>query len=59
MFSPSIRISPVSRVPGIRSFIRFSNLKKVDLPQPDGPMNAVTVLRSISIVMFFSAWKSP
>jgi len=49
----------VSRVPEIRSFIRFSNLKKVDLPQPDGPMNAVTVLRSISIVMFFSAWKSP
>ena len=24
------------------SFIRFSERRNVDLPQPDGPMNAVT-----------------
>ena len=59
MSSPSIRISPLRRVPSIRSFIRFSNRRKVDLPQPEGPIKAVTVLRSMPSVMFFSAWKLP
>jgi hypothetical protein len=31
----------------------------VDLPQPEGPMNAVTLRSGMSIVMFFSAWKPP
>ena len=30
------------RAPGTRSFIRFSVLRNVDLPQPDGPISAVT-----------------
>ena len=35
-------ILPVSRVPSIRSFMRFSVRRNVDLPQPDGPISAVT-----------------
>jgi hypothetical protein len=31
----------------------------VDLPQPDGPMKAVTMRSGMSIVMFFSAWNAP
>ena len=27
----------------ITSFIRFRHLRKVDLPQPDGPIRAVTL----------------
>jgi hypothetical protein len=30
------------------SFIRFMVRRKVDLPQPDGPMKAVTVLSGMS-----------
>ncbi len=33
---------PVCRTPGIDSFIRFRVRKKVDLPHPEGPINAVT-----------------
>ena len=33
---------PSTRVPGMMSFIRFSVRRNVLLPQPDGPMNAVT-----------------
>ena len=29
--------------PGMNSCIRFSVRKKVDLPQPEGPIKAVTV----------------
>ena len=35
-------ILPSTRAPGITSCIRFSDRSMVDLPQPDGPMNAVT-----------------
>ena len=34
--------APSTRVPGMMSFIRFSVRRNVLLPQPDGPMNAVT-----------------
>ena len=36
-------MSPVTRVPGTTSFIRFKVRMKVDLPHPDGPMMAVTL----------------
>jgi hypothetical protein len=31
----------------------------VDLPQPDGPMNAVTRFSAMSSEMSFNAWKPP
>ena len=40
----------VTRVPGISSFIRLMQRKNVDLPQPDGPMNAMTELRATSML---------
>ena len=33
---------PVTRQLSMVSFIRFKVRKKVDLPQPDGPINAIT-----------------
>ena len=42
MSSPSSRISPSTRVPSIKSFIRLRHRRNVLLPQPDGPMSAVT-----------------
>jgi hypothetical protein len=41
------------------SFIRLSVRRKVDLPQPDGPMNAVTLSMSMSIDTSFIACLSP
>ena len=35
-------MDPVSTAPAQMSFLRFSDRRKVDVPQPDGPMNAVT-----------------
>ena len=48
MSSPSSVIRPVTRQLAMVSFIRFRQRRKVDLPQPDGPMKAVTVLSRIS-----------
>ena len=60
MSSPSSVILPVTRQPSIMSFIRLRQRRKVDLPQPDGPMKAVTSLRpDIEIDTFFSACLSP
>ena len=42
MSSPSSSTEPSTRAPAITSCIRFSVRSTVDLPQPDGPMNAVT-----------------
>src|SRR6185312_9061118 len=42
MSRPSKRTSPSTRAPGTVSCIRFRHRKSVDLPQPDGPMIAVT-----------------
>ncbi len=40
--TPSIDTLPCTCAPGITSCIRLSVRRNVDLPQPDGPMNAVT-----------------
>jgi len=40
--SPSSSIRPVTLQPEIVSFIRLIERRKVDLPQPDGPIRAVT-----------------
>ncbi len=47
----SSRIFPSVLVPGIRSFIRFKQRKKVDLPHPEGPISAVTFLSKNSKLM--------
>ena len=47
------------RQPSTRSFIRFRLLRKVDLPQPEGPMKAVISFSGIEILTFFKAWKLP
>jgi hypothetical protein len=41
------------------SFMRFRQRRKVDLPQPDGPMKAVTLSVSTSIETFSIACFSP
>ena len=46
-----MRTAPSTRAPGTMSFIRLSERRNVDLPQPDGPMSAVTWLGSIWSVM--------
>src|SRR6187397_1293524 len=45
MSRPPMRTVPSTRTPGMTSFIRLSVRRKVLLPQPDGPMNAVTRVR--------------
>jgi len=39
--------------------MRFRLFRKVDLPQPEGPMNAVISFSGMAILIFFSAWKLP
>ena len=39
--------------------MRLKQRKNVDLPQPDGPMNAVTSISLISILISKRAWESP
>ena len=48
---PSKSDAPVVRTSSIRSFIRFRQRRNVDLPQPDGPISAVTSCRGKSMVM--------
>ena len=50
---------PSTRVPVMRSFIRFSDRSTVDLPQPDGPISAVISLTPMSMVTSLTARKSP
>ena len=45
--------------PGITSCIRLSVRRRVDLPQPDGPMKAVTVRGSTVSETSSTAWKPP
>lgn len=52
-------MAPSLRVPSIRSFMRFMQRRKVDLPQPDGPMNAVILFLAMLRFTSVSAWKSP
>ncbi len=39
--------------------MRFSTRSSVDFPQPDGPMNAVTLPAYSVMLMFFRARLSP
>ena len=57
--SPSNRTSPSIRAPVIRSFIRLKQRSSVLLPQPEGPIRAVILLRGMSIVMSLSARDGP
>ena len=52
-------MSPVCRTPSMRSFMRLRLRRRVDLPQPDGPMNAVTCRSGMSIEMSKSACLLP
>ena len=36
--------------------MRLKQRRKVDLPQPDGPISAVTLCSWTGMVTFFSAW---
>ena len=56
---PSTRMSPRWLTAAIRSFSRLMERRKVDLPQPDGPMIAVTALRSIEKLRFRSTCLEP
>ena len=47
------------RHPLTMSFMRLSVRSSVDLPQPDGPMNAVIWFSGMSMLMPWSAWNSP
>ena len=48
---------PSMRTPGTRSFMRFRVFKKVDLPQPEGPMSAVISPLAHVQRMLFSAFE--
>src|SRR5260370_8533473 len=50
---------PTCRVPSIRSFMRLSKRRKVDFPQPDGPMRAVTDRSGMARLMSNRAWLTP
>ena len=50
--SPSRSTLPSILTPSTKSFIRFNVFKNVDLPQPDGPINAVTAFSCISTVSY-------
>src|SRR6185295_8666883 len=54
MSSLNSRISPVMRASGTSSCIRLRARRNVDLPQPLGPMIAVTARARTSSVMFFN-----
>ncbi len=45
---PSISSEPITRAPVMVSFIRLMQRRKVDLPQPDGPIRAVTARAGMS-----------
>ena len=59
MSSPSSSTLPSTRAPGITSCIRLRVRSTVDLPQPDGPMNAVTLRGSIVIETSSTALNVP
>jgi hypothetical protein len=52
-------ILPVTRQLSIVSFMRFRLRRKVDLPQPDGPISAVTVFSRMFSFTSKSARLSP
>src|SRR5215469_1950430 len=50
---------PFAFPPGVISCIRLRHLRRVVLPQPEGPINAVTVFSLTSKLMFFNACLVP
>jgi hypothetical protein len=50
---------PETCVLSMRSFMRFRQRRRVDLPQPEGPMNAVTIFSPMSMEMSWRTWLSP
>ena len=50
---------PLTRTPSMKSFMRFIARSSVLLPQPEGPMIAVTCLAGMSSVTSRTAVKSP
>ncbi len=59
MFWPSRLISPSARCSGYSSNMRLKVRSNVLLPQPEGPMKAVTLFCGMSRLMFFSALNPP
>src|SRR5438132_11233539 len=59
MSSLSSSTSPVWRVPSMRSFMRLSARRNVDLPQPDGPIRATTERSGMSSEMSWRACLAP
>ena len=52
-------IAPWYFVAGCRSCMRLKQRRNVLLPQPEGPISAVTWFSAIGRSMFFSAWLVP
>ncbi len=50
---------PSMRAPGVTSCIRLSVRSTVVLPQPDGPMNAVTLRGRTDSETSATAWNAP
>ena len=59
MSSPSSSTAPSTRASGVTSCMRLSERSTVDLPQPEGPMKAVTLRGSTVSSTFATAWKLP
>ena len=59
MSSSSKCIFPLTRHESMVSFNLFKHLRKVDLPQPEGPIKAKTSDLPTSILISFKAWLSP
>ena len=57
--TPSSSTVPSTRAPAMTSCIRFSERRNVDLPQPDGPISAVTERGSMTMLTSSTARKSP
>jgi len=56
---PRISTVPSTRAPGTVSCMRFKHRRNVDLPQPEGPMMAVTAFCGIDADTFLTAALSP
>ena len=57
--SSSSSTLPSTRAPGMTSCMRLSDRRKVDLPQPDGPISAVTDLGSMVMLTPATARNPP
>ena len=58
-FWPSMSSAPCTLAPGSTSCIRLIERRNVDLPQPDGPISAVTDLGSMTMLMSSIALNAP